>query len=76
MKNANRPALPVDLVSYVSEGGYPSDLFGLTKREMIAMNIMANIPWNATKENNHHLYEHAASSAVSMADALLEELNK
>jgi len=51
-------------------------LGGLTKREYFAIQIMANMAWNATDKNIPQHYEHAAASAVSMADALLKELNK
>ena len=40
MNNLNTPARPVDLKSYVVEGGYPSDSFGLTKREQACITLL------------------------------------
>jgi len=74
MNNADSPAMPIELNGF---GQYaPEAHCGLTKREMIAMNIMANIAWNATDKNNPQHYERAAVCAVTMADLLLKELNK
>ena len=48
---------------------------GLTKREFIAVKIMASIAWNTTDRNQEQHYKHAASSSVKMADSLLKELS-
>jgi len=74
MNNADMPAMPIG--EQIDGINMNPNCNGLTKREMIAMNIMANIAWKATDSNSPQHYEHAAASAVSMADALLKELNK
>lgn len=47
---------------------------GLTKREFIAMNILASWAYSCTDANNPQHYEHAAKSSVQLADVLLKEL--
>ncbi|AYO63721.1 hypothetical protein WH06_01855 [Aeromonas salmonicida subsp. salmonicida] len=68
MKNADMPAMPVELSGF---GSYePIAYTGLTKREMMAMHIMCGIaPARFTPE-------YGAEQAVSYADALLAELGK
>ncbi|QAY18000.1 hypothetical protein [Pseudoalteromonas phage C7] len=74
MKNADLPAMPIKIDGL---GQYGTEyLMGLTKREMIAMHIMANTCFNNTDRNQTQHYEYAAESAVSLADALLKELSK
>ncbi len=68
MKNADMPAMPVELSGF---GSYePIAYTGLTKREMMAMHIMCGIaPTQFTPK-------YGAEQAVSYADALLAELGK
>lgn len=47
---------------------------GLTKREFIAMNILAGWANDCTDANKPRHYEYAAKSSVQLADALLKEL--
>ena len=69
MKNGYMPANAFDMDC--DKAG-----MGLTKREMIAMHIMAQTCWNTTDMNNPQHYNYAAESAVKMTDALLKELEK
>ena len=39
MNNADIPAMPVDPKAYAIEGGYPTDSFGLTKREHFCLQM-------------------------------------
>lgn len=73
MKNADMPAMPV-----FDSSGCPSlygddgvEAKGLTKREMMAMHMMASIitQWAPA-------FIHAAEDAVNAADALLSELER
>ena len=77
MENADTPAMPVNAHDYAVNGGYESDSFGLTKREYFAamamQGIMANNMYDAPRRNK---LEGMAVDAVSMADALLKELDK
>lgn len=47
---------------------------GLTKREFIAMNILAGWAECCTDRGNPQHYWYAAKSSVQLADALLKEL--
>jgi len=76
MNNADMPAMPIEINGY---GQYaPEAHTGLTKREHFA--AMAMQRWLARCANvPHHAQldpEAMASVAVSMADALLKELEK
>lgn len=62
--------------AYQLDHGSKFQFPGLTKREMFAMHIMANIAWNVTDRNQEQHYQYAATSSVKMADALLAELEK
>ena len=74
MKNSESPASPI-IDDKISTNEI--EIFhGLTKREMMAMHIMANTCWNNTDRNQPQHYEYAASSAVKLTDALLKELEK
>lgn len=65
MKNADMPAMPTQ-----SNGG---DIFGgLTKREMMAMHVMASIATTVGYQN----YGQMAQDAIAATDALLAELEK
>ena len=47
--------------------------YGLTKRELMAMHMMAA---NRSRNSNYHSWEDMAQDAIDMADALLEKLEK
>lgn len=74
MKNADMPAMPVELSGF---GPYPSEVYaGLTKREMFAMHAMqgllaANSGWRNSNPMTHDII---VNEAAYIADALLEEL--
>ena len=63
-KNGDLPAMPVH-----ANGSYIYS--GLTKREMIAMHLMASIITQGAPA-----FIHAAEDAVNAADALLSELER
>ncbi|QHC10120.1 hypothetical protein GRF56_16730 [Aeromonas veronii] len=79
MKNADMPAMPVrdtdneplriGLYPVYSSGEFAT---GLTKREMMAMHIMASIATTVGYQN----YGQMAEDAVAATDALLAELEK
>jgi hypothetical protein len=76
MKNSESPAMPVDndVVSEMPDFCV-TQAAGLTKREMIAMNIMASISkGGAVSEIGNE--KHFAERACSLTDALLKELEK
>ena len=79
MKNANKPAMPVNLDGH--EWQVPTDFDGLTKREMFAMHAMqamltskfvVDFNGDSLPDENDTLCERA----VHYADALLKELEK
>ena len=64
MKNGEMTAMPTQ-----SNGG---DIYGgLTKREMMAMNMMAA---NRNRGSNYNSWVDMATDAIEMTDALLAEL--
>ena len=65
MKNADMPAIPLPLGAETTEGCQ-----GLTKREMMAMHMMAHL----MPDQNFESYASQAKIAVMAADALLAEL--
>lgn len=67
MKNADMPAMPFEIVYEVSSRWWR----GMTKREMIAMHMMASIITQGAPA-----FIHAAEDAVNAADALLAELER
>ena len=70
MKNADLPAMPVELSGF---GSYePIAYAGLTKREMMAMHVMALIATTVGYQN----YGQMAQDAIAATDALLAELEK
>ena len=76
MKNDNGsdPASAIEINGF---GQYAPEAFlGMTKRETIAMHIMANTCWSVTDRNQSQHYQYAAESAVSLADELLKALDK
>lgn len=82
MKNRDMPAMPMfsedaqPCIVRDQATGKTDTASGFTKREMMAMHIMANTCWNNTDRNQPQHYKYAAESAVSLADALLKELEK
>ena len=84
MKNANMPAMPCEVVEqyHFDESQAPKGAptlrerkvmgGGMTKREMIAMHMMAHLMPN----QNFETYAEQAESAVIAADALLAELGR
>lgn len=75
MKNADMPAMPSGKVCDVDENGWAKefDSSGLTKREMMAMHMMASIQASG---GIYDRFELMAKDAVVMADTLLTELEK
>ena len=80
MKNADMPAMPVideeqsfpvDMERYGSKEATLRFAFGMTKREMMAMHMMASIITQGAPA-----FIHAAEDAVNAADALLAELER
>ena len=77
MRNADLPAMPQSATSeghscnYYDYGG-PGIPTGLTKREMMAMHVMASIATTVGYQN----YDQMAQDAISATDALLAELEK
>ena len=69
MKNGEQPAYPTEYAKHGKQS------IGLTKREAFAMAAMQGIMASNECGVAHHP-ETAASWAVSVADALLEELSK
>ncbi|MFQ2180202.1 hypothetical protein ACK33W_02730 [Aeromonas veronii] len=78
MKNADMPAMPV-----VNGDNEPAEFdrpfyrnsnlaTGLTKREMMAMHMMASL----VATSGYQLREHMVQDAIAATDALLAELEK
>ena len=84
MKNANMPAMPCEVVEqyHIDASQAPKGAptlrerkvmsGGMTKREMMAMHMMAHLMPNQSFET----YAAQAKSAVIAADALLAELGR
>ena len=84
MKNANMPAMPCEVVEqyHIDASQVPSGAptlrerkvmsGGMTKREMMAMHMMAHLMPN----QNFETYAAQAKSAVIATDALLAELER
>lgn len=83
MKNADMPAMPCEVMpsmaAIAKEKGCGFDaptamtFQGFTKREMMAMHMMAGFNANPTVEMNEH---DMATLSVAYADALLYELER
>lgn len=76
MNNADMPAMPSDVKAVYEAMTDGSDSWGkaalgLTKREMIAMHMMASIITQGAPA-----FIHAAEDAVNAANALLAELER
>ena len=76
MKNSDMPAMPQAATSEGYSCNYydydgPGIPTGMTKREMMAMHVMASIITQGSPA-----FIHAAEDAVNAADALLAELER
>ena len=75
IKNGDMPAMPFEEV--LSRQGGATNKWanhqGLTKREMMAMHMMAA---NRSRHSTYPSWESMASDAVEAADALLAELER
>ena len=75
IKNGDMPAMPFEEV--LSRQGGATNKWanhqGLTKREMMAMHMMAA---NRSRHSTYPSWESMASDAVEAADALLAELGR
>ena len=68
MKNADMPAMPL------SGGSEPFHGYqGMTKREMMAMHMMAA---NRSRSSNYSSWADMATDAIEMTDALLAALDR
>jgi len=76
MNNGDMPASPLDY-EHACEWmkGWHRDCSGLTKREHFAGLVMQGL-MASIKENQIWSHEEAVSLCLTMADALLEELEK
>ena len=72
MKNSDMPAMPCQPLG---QDGMPSYemTYGLTKRELMAMHMMAA---NMSRNRNYYSWEDMADDAIDMTDALLEKLEQ
>ncbi len=71
IKNGDMPAMPVQELGQDGNPQCPA-CYGLTKREMFAMHMMA-----ANRiDRNYLTWSDAARDAIDMADALLAELEQ
>ena len=70
MKNSDMPAMPCQPLG---QDGMPSYemTYGLTKRELMAMHMMAA---NRSRNSNYLSWKDMADDAIGMTDALLEKL--
>ena len=68
IKNGDRPAMPITY-----EQATDADMWGLSKREMMAMHMMAA---NRARGSDYQTWELMAQDAVEAADALLSELER
>lgn len=66
-KNSDMPAMPI-----TSEQAQDADMCGMSKREMMAMHMMAHL----MKCDNFVSYVDQSMCAVNAADALLAELER
>ena len=72
MKNSDMPAMPCQPLG---QDGMPLHemTYGLTKREMFAMHMMAA---GRSRNSYYHSWADMAQDAIDMADALLEKLEQ
>lgn len=72
--NGDMPAMPQDDAMWCQRiGECPTLATGLTKREMMAMHMMAA---NRARGTNYQSWELMAADAVEASDALLAELDR
>ena len=77
MKNADMPAMPSDVKAVYeamtdSDDSWGKAALGLTKREMMAMHMMAHLMMNERLSS----YEEQAGYSIKATDALLAELGR
>ena len=77
MKNADMPAMPSDVKAVYeamtdSDDSWGKAALGLTKREMMAMHMMAHLMTSERLSS----YEEQARYSIKAADALLAELGR
>ena len=72
MKNSDMPAMPCQPLG---QDGMPSYemTYGLTKREMFAMHMMAA---SSSRNSDYYPWADMAKDAIEMTDALLEALEQ
>ena len=74
IKNGDMPAMPQDDAIWCQRiGECPTLAIGLTKREMMAMHMMAA---NRSRSSNYSSWADMATDAIEMTDALLAELER
>ena len=75
IKNADMPAMPITDESGMPFSGLPLELstIGLTKREMMAMHMMAA---SRSRSSNYSSWVDMATDAIEMTDALLAALER
>ena len=74
IKNGDMPAMPVYHHDKVGDVAHSEPLSnGLTKREMMAMHMMAA---NRSRSSNYSSWADMATDAIEMTDALLAELER
>ena len=71
MKNSDKSAMPNQALGTDGLPTHEAE-FGLTKREMMAMHVMASIATTVGYQN----YGQMAQDAIAATDALLAELEK
>ena len=72
-KNGDMPAMPITLEPGEVWSEFEAHANGLTKRETMAMHMMAA---NRSRHSTYTSWESMASDAVEAADALLTELER
>ena len=73
MKNGDMPAMPVDRCDADALEAGIQVFSGMTKREMMAMHMMAA---NRSRQSSYRSWEAMATDAVEAADALLADLER
>ena len=74
IKNADVPAMPQDDAIWCQRiGECPTLAIGLTKREMMAMHMMAA---NRSRGSDYMSWADMATDAIEITDALLAELER
>ena len=71
IKNGDMPAMPIDRCDADAIEAGIQVFSGLTKREMMAMHMMAA---NRNRGSNYNSWVDMATDAIEMTDALLAEL--